>query len=340
MNDDQLRHCLRISLGSLAGYLFMHLTTWTTGLFFCVYPVLLLAMVPRMNGHAAFQFLAAAMINIVEVYLISGLFGDRPLLITPLVWALFAVRFHCMATGPYFLFGAQGLVAASVLFHFASYPDLDVTGMAKANLAAAVFTVAVAWLLGWLLPPRQVTPPPAPEPKSDAQRRHQVLLGATVATVSFLVFQIFSLSDSLSAQVTTLLMLFPMSFAGAAEYGGRRAVGVLLGCNLALAIQLLLYDWYGYWILSAPLYWVALMVCARQHLLEGRSGAGFAACTTIAVIFGQYLTPEGDAVYATLYRFSSIAVAVLVALTVIYLVHKLLNLSPLTRYRVGAVEDS
>ncbi len=62
-----------------------------------------------------------------------------------------------MATGPYFLFGAQGLVAASVLFHFASYPDLDVTGMAKANLAAAVFTVAVAWLLGWLLPPRQVT---------------------------------------------------------------------------------------------------------------------------------------------------------------------------------------
>ena len=30
-----------------------------------------------------------------------------------------------------------------------------------------------------------------------------------------------------------------MSFAGAAEYGGRRAVGVLLGCNLALAIQLL-----------------------------------------------------------------------------------------------------
>ena len=84
---------------------------------------------------------------------------------------------------------------------------------------------------------------------------------------------------------------------------------------------------------------------ARQRprclpMLEGRSGAGFAACTTIAVIFGQYLTPEGDAVYATLYRFSSIAVAVLVALTVIYLVHKLLNLSPLTRYRVGAVEDS
>ena len=140
MNDDQLRHCLRISLGSLAGYLFMHLTTWTTGLFFCVYPVLLLAMVPRMNGHAAFQFIAAAVINIVEVYLISGLFGDRPLLITPLVWALFAVRFHCMATGPYFLFGAQGLVAASVLFHFASYPDLDVTGMAKANLAAALLT--------------------------------------------------------------------------------------------------------------------------------------------------------------------------------------------------------
>lgn len=340
MNDDQLRHCLRISLGSLAGYMFMHLTTWSTGLFFCVYPVLLLAMVPRINLHASFQFIAAAVINIVEVYLISGLFGDRPLLITPLVWMLFAVRFRCMAKGPFFLFGAQGLVAASVLFHYASYPDLDVTGMAKANLAAAFFTVGLAWLLGVLLPPRHATPPPPVEDKSDAQLRHQVLLGATVATVSFVVFQTFSLSDSLSAQVTTLLMLFPMSFAGAAEYGGRRAVGVLIGCNLALLIQLVLYNWYGYWILSAPLYWVAMMVCARQHLLEGRSGAGFAACTTIAVIFGQYLTPSGDAIYATLYRFSSITVAVLVALTVIYLVHKVLNLSPLTRYRVGVAEDS
>jgi hypothetical protein len=45
--------------------------------------------------------------------------------------------------------------------------------------------------------------------------RHEALLGASIATLSFLVFQIFDLRDSMSAQATTLLLLFPMHWNGA-----------------------------------------------------------------------------------------------------------------------------
>lgn len=335
LTQDQFRQCLRISLGSLIGFGFAHLTQWSTGLFFCVYPVLLLGMVPRFSTHASLQFVAASLVNVVEVYVLAGMFGDQPLLMTPLAWSLFAIRFYCMASGRFFLFGANGLVSSSVLFHFASYPDMDFGGMAKANVAASLLTVAVAWLLCGLFPPKQAAAPPSPPQKSPEQLRHQVLLGSTVATVSFLVFQIFDLRDSLSAQVTTLLMLFPMTYAGALQYGRARAVGVLLGCNAALLIQLLLYDWYSNWLLVGPLYWVALMFFARRHVREGVSGVGFAGATTIVVIFGQYLLPQQDAIYQTLYRFSSITVAVVVALTVIYIVHKMLNLLPATRYTVS-----
>lgn len=45
--------------------------------------------------------------------------------------------------------------------------------------------------------------------------RHEALLGASIATLSFMVFQIFDLRDSMSAQATTLLVLFPMHWDGA-----------------------------------------------------------------------------------------------------------------------------
>lgn len=67
LTPDQFRQCLRISLGSLIGFGFAHLTQWSTGLFFCVYPVLLLGMVPRFSAHASLQFVAASQIGRAHV---------------------------------------------------------------------------------------------------------------------------------------------------------------------------------------------------------------------------------------------------------------------------------
>ena len=43
------------------------------------------------------------------------------------------------------------------------------------------------------------------------------------------MFQIFDLRDSMSAQATTLLLLFPMHWNGALDYARKRAMGTLLG---------------------------------------------------------------------------------------------------------------
>ncbi|MGV8584396.1 DUF2955 domain-containing protein, partial [Pseudomonas aeruginosa] len=50
--------------------------------------------------------------------------------------------------------------------------------------------------------------------KDASSRRHETLLGATVATLSFVVFQTFDLKDSLSAQIALILVLFTMNWQG------------------------------------------------------------------------------------------------------------------------------
>ena len=91
-------------------------------------------------------------------------------------------------------------------------------------------------------------------------------LGATVATLSFSVFQCLDLQDSLSAQVASILLLFPMHWNGSRFAGRTRAHGTLLGCVIALLIMLLLYDHHDLLPLVALLLWIAAMVCARWHM--------------------------------------------------------------------------
>ncbi len=127
------------------------------------------------------------------------------------------------------------------------------------------------------------------------------------ATLSFSVFQCLDLQDSLSAQVASILLLFPMHWNGSRFAGRTRAHGTLLGCVIALLIMLLLYDHHDLLPLVALLLWIAAMVCARWHMLEkGVPGVGFGALTTLAILFGQSLTPSHDIIFATLYRLSSV----------------------------------
>ena len=80
---------------------------WSSGVFFTVTPVLLLGLVPVMNGHAARQLIASAAMCGLEVGLLGGLFGGHPGLMTPGL-LLFLYRFAAMSRGSLFLFGANG----------------------------------------------------------------------------------------------------------------------------------------------------------------------------------------------------------------------------------------
>lgn len=332
LDENGLRQCLRIAGGGTLGLTISKLAGWDFGSFFCVMPILLLGLVPTLNAHVVRQFLALTALACLETLLIYGLFGDRPGLMIPLAFASFFWRFWLMATGPLFLFGAMGIVFLSILLHFASYPDTHLYDMIASQLVAAVLTVGIAFLMFYLFPDVEPRKPPQPQPKDAATRRHQALLGATIATLSFVVFQVFNLRDSLSAQVASILVLFPMHWNGIRFAGRIRALGTLVGCAIGLALQMILIDHFNVLPLVTLIYWLALMYCARIHVKEGTQGIGFGALTTLAIVFGQYLTPNQDVVYAIAYRLSSVSVAVLLTLLTVYVVHTTLNRFESTRH--------
>lgn len=333
LTGNDLRQCLRIAFGCTTGFLCCKLFGWNYGVFYTVTPVLLLGMVPVMSAHAARQLIAAAAICGVEVGLLGGLFGSHPALMTPIAFLLFLYRFAAMSRGSLFLFGANGVLSLSIMLHFASYPQTDLNDLIVNNFWASVLSVLIAYLMTVLIPDVAPRPTPAALPKAPHRMRHEALLGATVATLSFLVFQAFDLRDSMSAQATTLLVLFPMHWNGALSYARKRAMGTLLGVTFGLLGQLLLYDWSGQLLLVAPLLWLGAMLFSHAHVKEaGGSGVGFGALTTLGILFGQYLTPGNDLVFSALYRVSSILFAIIATLLACYLVHHLLNRCEATRF--------
>ena len=299
---------------------------WNYGVFYTVTPMLLLGLVPVMNGHAARQLLAAAVVCGVEVGIIGGLFGSHPALMTLIVFVLFLYRFACMSRGALFLFGANGVLRLSLMLQFASYPDTDLNDLIFGNFWASVLSVLIAYLMTVLIPDVEPRGAYVPGPKQPHRMRHEALMGASVATLSFLIFQAFDLRDSMSAQATTLLLLFPMHWNGALDYARKRAMGTVLGVAYGMAVQLLLYDWSGVLLLVVPMLWLGTLLFAQAHVKEASGSAvGFGAMTTLGILFGQYLAPGNDLIFSALYRVSSILVAIVGTLLACYLLHHLLN---------------
>ncbi|OEC50797.1 DUF2955 domain-containing protein [Pseudomonas sp. ENNP23] len=333
LDENGLRQCLRLACGGTLGLFVCKLMNWDNGSFFCVYPMLLLGLLPTLNAHLIRQFLAQAVLVSLETLVIYGLFGDRPLLIVPLVFLAFLWRFALMARGPLFLFGALGCVFLSMQLHFASYPDTHLYDLVASNLVAAGLTVLIAWLMFYCFPDAEPRAPRVLPEKDLPSRRHEAVLGASLATLSFMLFQALDLRDSLSAQIASILVLFPMHWHGIRFAGRIRALGTLLGCVIALSLQLLLYDHYDVLPLVTSLYWIAAFFCARVHVLEGAQGVGFGALTTLAIVFGQYLTPSHDMMFSLAYRLSSVCVAVFVTLLAVFVLHRLLNRFAATRHQ-------
>ncbi|MEL6116328.1 MULTISPECIES: DUF2955 domain-containing protein [Photobacterium] len=335
MSENDFRQCLRIATGATLGFTISKIFGWNYGVFFTVTPMLLLGMVPVMSAHAARQLLAAAIVCGLEVGILGGFFGGHPGMMTMIAFVLFLYKFACMSKGTLFLFGANSVLSLSIMLHFASYPSSDLNDLIFSNLLANVLSVVIAYLMTFLIPDAEPRQPPArpSEPKGSHRMRHEALMGASIATLSFLVFQIFDLNDSMSAQATTLLLLFPMHWNGALGYARKRAMGTIMGVAFGMAGQLLLYDWSGMLVLIIPLLWIGAMLFSYMHVKESSgSGAGFGGLTTLGILYGQYLTPGNDLVFSALYRVSSIFFAIVATLLVTYLIHRLLNSFEATRF--------
>ena len=330
LSEGAWRQALRIAIGSVAGLAIANLMNWPFGAFFAVYPVLLLGLVPAYNLRLVAQFIASSVVSILMANVLIML-GDIAPPLAILVFFVFAVHcFRQMALGRWFIFGALSMVSTSALAHLASYPQVPASDLYTAQFLATVLAIFIAGATHALLPERrQIAMSPPAKPRTLL--RHQTLLGAICASVSYVVFQLLDLSDSLSAQVATALLLFPMTLAGGRQMAWTRVVGTWIGSLYALGLQLILYTHSSHLLLLLLLYGAGVVLFATMHVRENAGPAvGFSAATAIAVLVGQ-LSPNADLYGVSLYRFISVAVASFAMLLCIFAVQTVLNSVPATR---------
>jgi hypothetical protein len=319
LGEHAWRQACRIAIGSTFGLMVVKLADWPFGVFFGLYPVLLLGLVPVFKLPIALQFIASSVASIAMVNLLLLLGNASPILAVAVFFAFSLLCFRLMANGPLFLFGALSMVATSVLVHLASYPHVPKSDLFNAQFIATLLAVFIAALVHALLPEKRNIPRPAGA-KPLGVVRHQMLLGAVCASASFIAFQLLDLSDSLSAQAATVLILFPMSLAGGRSAAWTRVAGTLLGTVYALVLQLILYTHVSQVVFIVALYGIGMLLFAVMHVRENAGPAvGLSGATALAVLIGQ-LSPTGDLYGVSLYRFSSVAVAVLAMLLCIFAV--------------------
>lgn len=305
---NDFRQTLRIAF---AGMIALSISTFYDvqyGVFFVVYPLMLLSLVPVFNRHVARQFIFSAAVNCVEMVLIVGYLSQWPIVMTLVV---------CQST----------------MLNFMSYPTSNWHTLLFSNMEACVMAVALSALMNYLIPDVEPRKPPPRIEKDAARVRHESLLSGTVATLIFVVFQICDLSDSLSALMAGILILFPMHYRGAVISSVWRVAGVVLSCLYILVVQLLIYDFSNHMVLMMPLIGLGLAFSARLHVMEKvGAGVGFASITTIGIMFGQNLHPDQDLIFSDLYRITSVTTSLIVTLTLVFLVHRILNCFAPTRF--------
>ncbi|MBS3797545.1 DUF2955 domain-containing protein [Pseudoalteromonas sp. BDTF-M6] len=335
LTANDVRQMLRIASGATLGFTLSKLFNWPMGIFFTVYPMLLLGMVPVINAHIARQFVASALFCAFAVLIVQGLLGFHPVLMSLAAFLVFAFLFYQMSRGVSFLFGALSVVGLSIQWHFASYSPagMDLYELIFSNVLAVSVSLGSAYLMHWLFPdvaPRTLPQRPA---KDNASVRHEVLLCASVTTMSFITFQVLDLQDSVSAQAASILILLPLCWKAAGMAGWQRIIGTLIGCNLALGAQILLFNYSQILLFPILVLWILTFVFSRYHVLGGGlPGIGFGVITTFGILFGQSLAPDQDLIYSALYRFSSVCVAIAVSLCLVYLIHHFLNRFSATRH--------
>lgn len=330
---NDFRQTLRIVLAGMIalGISCFYNTTYTV--FYVIYPMMLLSLVPVFNRFVVKQFLCGAMLSCIMTMLFVGCLSQWPLIMTLAVFSLYILFFRLMSQGTLFLLGSIGVVCQSALLNFMSYPTTDWHTLIFSIIEASVMALGLSAVMYTVLPDVEPRGRPPLIVKDPARVRHESLLAATVATLIFIVFQICDLSDSLAALMAGVLVLFPMHYRGAVLSSLWRVVGATLGGMYVLLAQLLLYSNDGHLLLMMPLVAIGLAFSVRLHVIEKvGAGVGFSCFTTIAIMFGQSLHPGNDLVFSDLWRIISVVGSILITLTLVFIIHLLLNRFAATRY--------
>jgi len=331
------RQACRMAFGGFVGWAFATLLSLPYAAYYAVYPLVLLGLSPVYDRHVALQFLASAPTGMIAAGLMIGVFSTHPVVMTAayLAYALFC---FAVMTSPrkLFMYGAMCLAVGSGLAHYGSYPEMAWQPLFWAIAGSLVSSVVLYVLSFALFPDVEPRAPRIPPKRTPIQRRHLVLLCALAATGSFASFQLVELSDSLSAQMATVLILLGLTHEGIWNFGRTRITGSVIGSIHASVTQLVITHHSSFWPLTAAALLAGLLWFSAAHTRD-KSGSmrGFSAVTALAILYGL-LGPADDLIGNSLYRGVSVVISVSLMMVFVSVLHRTLNWFPSTRWETAA----
>ena len=332
---------LRIWLGCVLGFAMCTIFGWSNGMFGTLLPLFILSSLNRWNWGMFVQLFISIVWVSIQVALIVGFLQPYPLLMTVAVGILLLFKCHTMHYKASYLYGYTGLLVGSILLNFGSYAIFDLENFIVGVWVAVVMVVPICALAFYLFP--DPIEEHAPILKVEGQSKdpremlEQTALGWMVAMIVFLIFEIGTLNDSLSAQASMLIMLSPMTLVGSLMMARIRIVGTLLGCLAAMAMQLILYDLY-----DNPMLYILSFAIASGYFCKWLAsenpvmkGIGFSAMAALTIPITGVIPGQKDAFFSILYRVSSIVVAVIITSVLIWVCYRLIKLFPVFFKGVG-----
>lgn len=254
---------------------------------------------------------------------------------TVAVGIMLLFKCHAMHYKASYLFGYTGLLVGSILLNFGSYVTFDLENFIVGAWVAAIMVIPICALAFYLFPDPIDSNAPIlkveGQSKDPREMLEQTALGWMVAMIVFLIFEIGTLNDSLSAQASMLIMLSPMTLVGSLMMARIRIVGTILGCLAAMAMQLILYDLYDNPILYILSFAIASGYFCKWLASENpiMKGVGFSAMAALTIPITGVIPCQKDAFFAILYRVSSIVVAVIITSILIWVCYRLIKLFPI-----------
>ncbi|WP_122032723.1 DUF2955 domain-containing protein [Aliivibrio sp. EL58] len=325
---------LRIWFGCVLGFAMCTVFGWSNGMFGTLLPLFILSNLNRWNWGMFIQLVVSVVWVSIQVVLIVGFLQPYPLLMTVAVGIMLLFKCHAMHYKASYLFGYTGLLVGSILLNFGSYVTFDLENFIVGAWVAAIMVIPICALAFYLFPDPIDSNAPIlkveGESKDPREMLEQTALGWMVAMIVFLIFEIGTLNDSLSAQASMLIMLSPMTLVGSLMMARIRIVGTILGCLAAMAMQLILYDLYDNPILYILSFAIASGYFCKWLASENpiMKGVGFSAMAALTIPITGVIPGQKDAFFAILYRVSSIVVAVIITSILIWVCYRLIKQFP------------
>lgn len=322
---------LRIWFGCVLGFAMCTVFGWSNGMFGTLLPLFILSNLNRWNWGMFIQLVVSVVWVSIQVVLIVGFLQPYPLLMTVAVGIMLLFKCHAMHYKASYLFGYTGLLVGSILLNFGSYVTFDLENFIVGAWVAAIMVIPICALAFYLFPDPIDSNAPIlkveGQSKDPREMLEQTALGWMVAMIVFLIFEIGTLNDSLSAQASMLIMLSPMTLVGSLMMARIRIVGTILGCLAAMAMQLILYNLYDNPILYILSFAIASGYFCKWLASENpiMKGVGFSAMAALTIPITGVIPGQKDAFFAILYRVSSIIIAVIITSLLIWLCYRLIK---------------